>query len=132
MAAYTLTLERFDLAREHARDALAFACDADSEIYIVFALQHLAAVAAARAASGSRAEPEDHVNEDAERSARLIGFVDGRLGELAVTREFTEQQDYEKLLIALCGALGSDVFDGLALEGRQWAQARATAEAQRV
>lgn len=87
VAAYLFALDRFSEARLNAREALDIADDLQSGIHMAVAIQHLAAVAA-------------HCG-NAERAARLIGFVDATYEKLENPREPTEAREYERTLARL-------------------------------
>ncbi len=71
-AAYHLVLREIDEAKREARVALALARSTQADVQSFFAIQHLAAVAV--------------LEGDAERAARLRGYVDARLGALGFGR----------------------------------------------
>ena len=103
--------------RAHAREALVAAGETQGDVFVVFALQHLAAVAALKP------------GEDRARAARLLGFADGRLNALEAQREYTEQQEYDRMLLAMRDAFAPDELTKLMDEGRSWSEARAISEA---
>jgi predicted ATPase len=122
IAAYELSLRRYTDVREHAREALDICRDGPSdEISLIFALQHLAAVSMLESNDGNR---------NAARAANLLGYVDGRLEALEMTREHTEKLGYNELL----NALRADQIDEAQLSscvgaGKAWSEDRAVAEA---
>ena len=62
------------------------------------------------------------------RAARLIGFVDARIAELGMRRDFTERKEYERIRSALEDSLGvaaAAVMD----EGRSSGETRIAEEA---
>ena len=126
LAAYLLADGRFDDARSYAREGLAVTRDAQYEVFFAFALQHLAAIAALRPCDDA-----EQVREDKARAARLTGYVDRHIAELDAVREYTEQEEYDKMLAKLGGALGETLRD-LMDEGRAWDEDRAVAEAMLV
>jgi predicted ATPase/class 3 adenylate cyclase/Arc/MetJ family transcription regulator len=123
LAAYLVALERYDEARQSAREGLADARDAQFDVYIAFTLQHLAAVGALRQPSPAA------IHEDGARAARLLGYVDARLAALEALREYTEQQEYDAMLPALRVVLGEDGLSKLMNEGSIWSEDQAVAEA---
>jgi tetratricopeptide (TPR) repeat protein len=125
-SAYLVALSRFEEAKSAAREALALARDAGFEAYVAWALQHLAAIAALRASDDS----VDRVG-DLRSAARLLGFVDARFAQLESPRQYTEQQEYDKILPVLRDALGADL-DALIREGEQWSEDHAVAEALKI
>lgn len=123
MAAYLVALDCFDDARAYARQALLAMSDVKQTVLKACALQHLAAVAALEQYS------DQHRAHDArERSAMLLGFVDARLASLEAPREYTEQQEYDRMLAALQSALDSRLESAMAL-GAKWTEDGAVAVA---
>jgi predicted ATPase len=122
MAAYLVTLDRYDEARTSAREALAAARDARYAVQVTWALQRLAAVCALRPAVAS-------LPEALARAARLLGYADTQLTRLDAVREYTEQQEYDKMLPALRNALGADECAKLMNEGSAWNEDQAVGEA---
>lgn len=122
LAAYLVSLDRWDDAILHAREALSISLDRQITAATIWALHHLAAISALR--------PNDDVAaalEDRRRAARLIGFVDSRIAELDMRRDFTEQTEYERARSATENALGAEAAD-LMREGRNWSEGRAADE----
>jgi len=124
LSAYLITLERYDEARTLAREALTLARDAQADINLAFSLQHVAAIAALRPQSDPERAQENHA-----RAARLLGWVEKRLGALEAVHEYTEQQEYDKMCAALRYAMGMERFTESMNEGRLWSDDRAVAEA---
>ncbi len=122
LAAYLVSLCRWAEAASRSREALALARERGIAAAEVWALQHLAAIAALRPGAEGAATLDDR-----RRAARLVGFVDARIAEFEMQRDFTEQKEYARLLTAIEDALGSaaDLMD----EGRNWTEARAADEA---
>jgi hypothetical protein len=58
-----------------------------------------------------------------------LGYADARLTELESMREFTERQEYEKMLAALRDALDEAEVATLMREGSLWSEDRAVSEA---
>ena len=123
MAGYLVALRRYDEARTAAREALAADHDMQWSVGVASTLQHLAAIAALRESS------DVAVIEDRRRAARILGYVDTRLVALETPREYTEQQEYDAMLPALCDALGADQLAQLTTEGTTWSEDQAVAEA---
>jgi tetratricopeptide (TPR) repeat protein len=123
IAAYLISLECYDLAQGHARAALELALEVDAQACVTFALQHLAAAAALQHDGAGDA------GDRLARIARITGFVDARLTELEVVREFTEEREY----VATLGALREAFADGKVMElmndGRSWTVERAVENA---
>jgi tetratricopeptide (TPR) repeat protein len=125
-SAYLVALSRYEEARSTAREALALARDAEFGAYVAWALQHLAAIAALRGSDGSVERLDD-----LRSAARILGFVDARFAQLESPRQYTEQQEYDKILPVLRDALGAD-HDALMREGQQWSEDHAVAEALKI
>jgi predicted ATPase/class 3 adenylate cyclase len=126
MAAYLVALRRCDEARAMARDALAITRDAQNAVLIAFSLQHLAAIAALRESD------EPHAIEDRRRAARLLGYVDACIKTLQASREYTEQSEYDTVILALRDALGEEALLRLIAEGGAWSEEQAVTEAMLV
>jgi predicted ATPase/class 3 adenylate cyclase len=123
IAAYLVALERYDEARTSACEGLAAARDTQLAVVLAFTLQHLAAVATLRP------NVETPSREEHARVARLLGYLDARLAALEAQREYTEQQEYDKMLPTLRDALGTDECAKLMNEGNTWSEDQAVAEA---
>jgi len=70
-----------------------------------------------------------HAREDERRVARLLGYADARLTNLESSREFTEQQQYEKMLAALRAPVDTEELAALMREGSLWSEDQAVADA---
>lgn len=127
IAAYLVSLRRYDVARARAREALKIARDVHYEVALVWALQHLAAVAALRPNADA-----ERLREDRRRAARLLAYIDARLSSLEALREYTEEQEYDEVQAALRASLDEDEFAKLADEGRAWSEDQAVDEAMTV
>jgi tetratricopeptide (TPR) repeat protein len=114
-AAYLLALERYEEARQNAREALALAVREKSALWSAFALQHLAAIAA--------------LQGDGAQAAPLLGFVDARIAQLEHQREHTEAQEYARALGVLRAKFAAGELERLMDEGRSWGEDRAVAVA---
>jgi predicted ATPase/DNA-binding XRE family transcriptional regulator len=121
IAAYLIALERYEEAYGHAGEALALACSQRSEVPILFSVQHLAAAAILRSSDPAMAR------EDYERAARVLGYVDARLDVLEALREYTEQQEYDKMLALLSSALAESLTATMR-SGEGWSEEQAIAE----
>ena len=124
IAAYLIALERYEDAWIVARDGLVAARDAQWEAGVAWGLQHLAAIAVLRLPHHA-----EHVGADRLRGARLLGYVDARLDAIEALRQYTEQQEKDKMLSALYDALGEDELAKLMAEGATWAEDQAVVEA---
>ena len=113
-SAYSLALDRYDQAASNGAEALALAVAEKDELWTAFALQHLAAVAA--------------LQGDGNRAARVLGFVDARINQLEHPREFTEQQEYERVMAALRRKLRDGELERCIAEGAKLSEDRALAE----
>jgi tetratricopeptide (TPR) repeat protein len=125
-SAYLIALARFEEARGYAREALGLAHESGFDLHVGWALQHLAAIAALRAGDNSA----DRLVE-IRRAACVLGFVNARLAELEPTRQYTEQQEYDKMLPVLRNELGAALNDYIN-EGTQWSEDQAVAEALKI
>jgi len=121
MAAYLVALDCFDDAKIHASRALANARDVKATVLTALILQHFAAVGILRPASGPRPQTR-------ETAAMLLGFVDARMTVLEAAREYTERQEYERIVAALNEQFGERLAAIMAL-GAQWDEDTAIAAA---
>ncbi|MGA9945540.1 MAG: adenylate/guanylate cyclase domain-containing protein [Candidatus Cybelea sp.] len=117
MAAYLIAMERYDEARSHAREALSGARSTRHDVPALWALQHLAAVAALQPGA------------DRMRAARLLGYVDERLAARDIRRQYTEEREYDAILSALRRAMSQDEINRLTAEGSAWREEHAFDEA---
>ncbi|MBC5804524.1 MAG: tetratricopeptide repeat protein [Candidatus Eremiobacteraeota bacterium] len=124
LAAYLVALGRYDEARANAREALAVSRSAGHEVHVAFVLQHLAAVAALR-----DDRPAESARSGLSCAASLLGYVDARLAALEALREYTEQQEYDRVGRALASALGSREQVQLMDQGREWSEEQAISAA---
>jgi tetratricopeptide (TPR) repeat protein len=108
---YLMALQRFGEARASAHEALTLGLESGLGYRTLWALQHLAAL-----------------DTNHRRAAHLLGFVDARLAQSGVRREYTERYSYDRLKETLCNAFGPKL-DELFAEGERWSQDRAIAEA---
>ncbi|HEY5424971.1 MAG TPA: hypothetical protein VIJ77_00320 [Candidatus Tumulicola sp.] len=122
IAAYLLALDRHDDAREYAASAVLAARDAGGTVLTAYALQHVAAVFSLRPLANERL-----AGQARERAAMIIGFVDARLAALQAGREYTEQQEYARIIRALKAELAGDKFRGLTALGTTWKESDAIA-----
>jgi predicted ATPase/DNA-binding CsgD family transcriptional regulator len=124
MAAYLVALSRFDEARIHAREALDIAFELRLDVLGMCALHRLAAVAALR-------PPDDAQSAAADRgrAALLFGFVDANFRRLDLSREYTEQQEFDRARTALSAELGTHELERLMAVGATLTEARAIEEA---
>ncbi len=123
MSAYLIFLDCFDDARIHATQALAAARDVRATVLTAFILQHLAAIGALQRAWGRQTNSDRE-----ERAAMLLGFVDARLHSLGARREYTERQEYDRVLSALRERF-EERLASLMTVGADWGEERAVAAA---
>ncbi|MBV8373953.1 MAG: tetratricopeptide repeat protein [Candidatus Eremiobacteraeota bacterium] len=123
LAAYLAALERWDESTSSAREALSLAREREIELGSGLAIQHLAAAAAMRALEADGSE-----NELRARSARLIAYVDAQFEAAGYQRDYTDQQEYDRLTSALEKVLGNEVLALYARDGRTWTEERAAKE----
>jgi tetratricopeptide (TPR) repeat protein len=116
MAAYLVSIGRFDQARSCALEALGLSRDLRAEVVGAVIMQHLAAATALRP-DGPSVDATDRA-----RAARLLGYVDARLEAFRAIREFTEAREYEALTGALSAAFGAARFANLMNDGRDWTE----------
>ena len=112
MAAYLVALDCFDDARSHAARALTAARDVKATVLTAYILQHFAAVGILQPRSDAR-------DSNAEHAVMLLGFVDARLERLQSRREFTERQEYERIVTVMRDRFGERASELVAL-GAQW------------
>ncbi|HEY2474455.1 MAG TPA: helix-turn-helix domain-containing protein [Candidatus Cybelea sp.] len=123
MAAYLVAMDCFDDALVLANEALSVARDLRSTVLTAYVLQHFAAIGALQPYPERRRERSNR-----ERAAMLLGFVNARLGELKAGREYTEQQEYARVVAALREGLGEKFAPVMAL-GAEWNEDGAAAVA---
>jgi tetratricopeptide (TPR) repeat protein len=116
MAAYLLAMDCFDDARAHATEALSAAKDVKATVLTAYVLQHFAAIGALQH------YPEAHEEKlNRERAAMLLGYVDARLTALQARREYTEQQEYDRIELYLRDGLRQKLDSVMELGG-DWAE----------
>jgi non-specific serine/threonine protein kinase len=123
MTAYLIALDCFDDARAHATDGLIAARAVKATALTAYVLQHIAAIAALRPYANER-----HEIKARERAAMLLGFVNARLATLEAPRDYTEQQEHDRIVAALRNALG-ERHDELTALGGAWTEDGAVAVA---
>jgi predicted ATPase/class 3 adenylate cyclase len=117
MAAYLIFLNRFDEAREFAREAIKDARPA-GPVTFAESVQHFAAIAAGC--------------QDWQQSARLLGYCKRAYADLGTHLDFTEQQEYDKLMAVLAENLKPEALKALLAEGATWDDDRVYNEALKV
>ncbi|MGC1333906.1 MAG: tetratricopeptide repeat protein, partial [Candidatus Cybelea sp.] len=116
MAAYLVAMDCFDDARAHATDALSAAKDVKATVLTAYILQHFAAIGAFQHYLDARGEKLNR-----ERAAMLLGYVDSRLTALQAGREYTEQQEYDRIKLSLRDELRQKLDSVMEL-GADWAE----------
>ncbi|MFY9666149.1 MAG: helix-turn-helix domain-containing protein [Candidatus Cybelea sp.] len=122
MAAYFIALDCFDDARASATQALTAVRDVKQTVLTAYVLQHLAAIGVLQAQS------EQLSAAAAPKRAMLLGFVDAWLTKLEARREYTERQEYERVIAALRATMG-DHLESTMAHGAEWTEAVAVAVA---
>jgi tetratricopeptide (TPR) repeat protein len=117
IAAYLIELRRFDEARDFARAAIKDARPA-GPVTFAESVQHFGAIAAGR--------------QDWQQSARLLGYCKRAYADLGTHLDFTEQQEYDKLMVVLAENLKPDALKALLAEGATWDDDRVYNEALKV
>jgi predicted ATPase len=124
LSAYLVSLGRYDEAEERAREALDLAREHLQESLVTWALQHLGAIAALRSQLVAESVPAA-----ATRAARILGFVNARITATGSARQYTEAQEYDRVLAALQDAMGAQAVAELMAEGAAMTEDRAVEEA---
>lgn len=101
VAAYLVACDRWDDAREHARKALDLAQETQYDVCRAWTIQHLAAIAALSSCD------DEAGFETSVHGARLLGYVDALIATLDASRRHTEQQEYDRVLVALDRTMGA-------------------------
>ncbi|HLW38598.1 MAG TPA: tetratricopeptide repeat protein, partial [Candidatus Eremiobacteraceae bacterium] len=114
-AAYLIAAGQIPEALVCAREALQIQHEAQLAALAVAAVQHVAAIATVRG--------------DAQRGARLLGFVEARLIALESVREYTEQREADTMLAELGKTLDKTALRRLMDEGSLWSEEHALAAA---
>ena len=86
---YLIALDRYDEARAFARESIETSRNPRFGVFILWTLQHLAAVAALRSPA------------DALSSARVLGFIDAHLPAGPNARDIGQRREYDRVLQAL-------------------------------
>ena len=124
MSAYLVALNRYDEARQCAREALDLACEQHMDVFATYALQSVAVIAALRPQTSREASQHPH-----RCAARTLGWVDARLAAMGSSRLINQEQQYERALEALRAALGSDALAELMAAGAAMTQDQTIEEA---
>jgi tetratricopeptide (TPR) repeat protein len=123
VSAYLIALDRLDEASATALEALSLARETHVDAGIIVALQHVAACAALPGANGSY--------ENTGVAARLIGFVDCRIAQLDYRRDYTEQQEYERIVRCFTH-FSTPEYESLKREGAAWSETYACEVASQI
>jgi predicted ATPase/DNA-binding XRE family transcriptional regulator len=123
MSAYLVAMDCFEDARAHASEALQIARAVKATVLTVYILQHFAAIGVLD--RGSRPARQTSVTE---RAAMLLGFVNARLALFEAGREYTEQQEYERIIGMLREQLHERLDTVMSL-GEEWTEDAAFAVA---
>jgi tetratricopeptide (TPR) repeat protein len=115
LAAYSVALNRWEHARAYARETLSLAQDVQHATAQPSALQHLAAAAILSATDDASMGPSPSTT--IARAAQLIGYVDASASVLGFAREYTEQQEYDRVLAALRTSVPADDLVQLFAQG---------------
>jgi tetratricopeptide (TPR) repeat protein len=121
-AAYAIACEQWEDALTASREALGAAQETDRQIWSAWALQHIAAAAVLPV--GGTADPV-RVRD----AALVIGYVDARIATLGCPREYTEQQEYDRVRTALERVLGQHDVERFVTAGAAMSQDAAAAVA---
>jgi tetratricopeptide (TPR) repeat protein len=119
LSAYLIALGEYGDARDYACEALRIARELEAGVLAALSLQHLAAVALFR---------DERYND----AAYLLGYIDARVAALEGVREYTEEQEYEKIVSTLRAHFGEEPLAKLMAEGSNWTEERAVSEATSV
>jgi predicted ATPase/DNA-binding XRE family transcriptional regulator len=123
MAAYFVAMDCFDDARAHAGEALIIARNLKATVLTTYILQHLAAV-------GTLQQDADAAGKalNRERAAMLLGYVDSCLVAVEGKREYTERQEYDRIVTSLRKQLG-EKLDAIMTLGTEWTENAAVSAA---
>jgi predicted ATPase len=106
VTAYLIALDRYEEAIAHGRDVLRRVRMDQHSVAVAWTIQHLASATLLQAAS-EMAPMKGRVNA----AARVLGFVDARSNALGAPREYTEQQEYDRVLPRLREMLGAEELE---------------------
>jgi predicted ATPase/transcriptional regulator with XRE-family HTH domain len=124
-AAYLVALDRYDEAETFAREALGLAHDQQRSLIVTITLQHFGALAALRTDVSAPNTARAHA-----LAARLLGLADARLTALgALPRDYTEQQEYDRVVNVLRDLVDAGVLAEQMAVGAAMSEDQAIAEA---
>jgi predicted ATPase/DNA-binding XRE family transcriptional regulator len=121
VAAYLLSLARYDEAQERAVEGLQLALEHQLAAIAAWSLQHLATIATLRPHVGAECKAKTLA-----KAARICGFVDARLVSLGSVGFFEE---YDRALVVLRETLGIDSVATLMAAGATMTEEQAVEEA---
>jgi non-specific serine/threonine protein kinase len=110
ICAYNVALDRWELAHVQAREVLELARSPQATAALPLALLHLAAIAVLSTNDDGHSSPP----ESLARAAQLLGFVDARSTSVL---EYTERQEYDRVLAALRTTIDADELAQRMAEG---------------
>jgi predicted ATPase/DNA-binding XRE family transcriptional regulator len=124
MSGYLIALARYDEAWVRAREALILARDYQRDVYAVWALQRLAAIAVLRPRAESLRASSPYA-----RAARILGFIDARLATTGSAVVLWQQQEHDRVLNIVREAMGADTTAKLMAVGAAMTEDQAVEEA---
>ena len=111
LAAYHIASDAWSDARVRAHEALVLAQETEQQVELVWALAHLAAIAALAPGDG-RSTPLHH-----ETVAQILGYVDERIAALGSPRQPVQQQEYDRVIAVLNETIGTPALRRLVSQG---------------
>ncbi len=126
LAGYLLAAGKYDEARNASREALNYSQLARGATTVLFALQHLALLAALQVFG------ENPTAENRARAARLFGFIESRIAALGARGDFSERQEHERLENLLKKTFSPPELDRFTLAGSVMSEAEAIREAMAI
>jgi non-specific serine/threonine protein kinase len=127
MTAYLIALRRYDEAVVRGMEALLIARSVQAETLTLWALQHLAAALALR----PKGDPEN-ATRDSRWAAELLGFVDSRVAELDLLRDYTEEDEYKRMIAALSASSAASALESCKATGAAWTEEQAVLEVRMI
>ena len=124
MSGYLIALARYDEAATRAREALTLARDYQRDVYVAWALQHLAAIAVLRPRAESTRAPLPY-----QQAARILGFVDERLATTGSAVVLWQRQEHDRVLGVVREAVGADTAAQLMAVGAAMSEDQVVEEA---
>jgi predicted ATPase len=127
MTAILITLARYEDARAHALEALDLSRELQLSVFTARTLQHLAAIALLDRHGDTSPLQDRHA-----RTARILGFVDGRLAQLKISQEVSGQKEYDHVMSILQDTLGIDQARQLVAVGTTMTERQAVDEIRQI